>query len=111
MLLALRHRPLLFVQSLSRELVHKRPGTPEASWLDISIEDEGPGIPSEEYAKVFDRFFTSSDRSTANTSGVGLGLSIAKLIVERAGGRIWFDEAFNLGARCVIRLPYNSTVL
>jgi len=84
---------------------------PEASWLHISIEDEGPGIPSEEYAKVFDRFFTSSERSTANTSGVGLGLSIAKLVVERAGGRIGFDETFHQGARCVIRLPYNSTVL
>jgi heavy metal sensor kinase len=84
---------------------------PEASWLDISIEDEGPGIPSEEYAKVFDRFFKSSDRSTANTSGVGLGLSIAKLVVERAGGRIGFDETFHQGARCVIRLPYNSAIL
>ncbi len=84
---------------------------PEASWLDISIEDEGPGIPSEEYAKVFDRFFKSSDRSTANTSGVGLGLSIAKLVVERAGGRIGFDETFHQGARCVIRLPYNSVIL
>jgi signal transduction histidine kinase len=78
---------------------------PEASWLQISIEDEGPGIPSEEYARVFDRFFTSSDHSTANISGVGLGLSIAKLVVDRAGGNIAFDETFRQGARCVIGLP------
>jgi heavy metal sensor kinase len=76
-----------------------------ASWLQASIQDEGPGIPSGEYAKVFDRFFTSSDHSTANISGVGLGLSIAKLVVERAGGLIGFDEDFHRGARCVISLP------
>jgi heavy metal sensor kinase len=81
---------------------------PSASWLQISIQDEGPGIPSGEYAKVFDRFFTSSDHSTANISGVGLGLSIAKLVVERAGGLIGFDEDFHQGARCVIGLPCSS---
>jgi signal transduction histidine kinase len=79
----------------------------QASWLQISIQDEGPGIPSEEYAKVFDRFFTSSDRSTANIGGVGLGLSIAKLVVDRAGGNIAFDETFRQGARCVIGLPFS----
>ena len=78
---------------------------PSASWLQISIEDEGPGIPSVEYGKVFDRFFTSDDNTTANVSGVGLGLSIAKLVVERAGGRIGFDENFHQGARCLISLP------
>jgi heavy metal sensor kinase len=84
---------------------------PEASLLQISIEDEGPGIPSEEYAMVFDRFFTSSDHSTANISGVGLGLSIAKLVVDRAGGKISFDETFRQGARCVIGLPCSSFAL
>jgi heavy metal sensor kinase len=81
---------------------------PSALWLQISIQDEGPGIPSGEYAKVFDRFFTSSDHSTANISGVGLGLSIAKLVVERAGGLIGFDEDFHHGARCLISLPCGS---
>jgi heavy metal sensor kinase len=82
---------------------------PTTSWLQISIVDEGPGIPSEEYAKVFDRFFTGSGHSIAKISGVGLGLSIAKLVVERAGGRIGFDESFRLGARCLIDLPYFSS--
>jgi heavy metal sensor kinase len=82
---------------------------PSTSRLQISIQDEGPGIPAGEYAKVFDRFFTSSNSSTANTSGVGLGLSIAKLIVERAGGRIGFDESFMQGARCFIDLPCISS--
>lgn len=78
---------------------------PNASWLQISIRDEGPGIPQGEYAKVFERFFTSSDHSTANISGVGLGLAISKLIVERSGGHIGFDEHMHQGARCLIDLP------
>jgi signal transduction histidine kinase len=78
---------------------------PAAAWLQISIEDQGPGIPAEEYAKVFDRFFTGSGRSTAKISGAGLGLSIARLVVERAGGSIGFDETFRAGTRCVIALP------
>ena len=84
---------------------------PTSSWLQISIEDEGPGIPSGEYGKVFDRFFTSNDHSTANISGVGLGLSIAKLVIERAGGSIGFDEVSHQGARCVIGLPCSSIAL
>lgn len=39
---------------------------PSPSSLQISVEEEGPGIPPKEYANVFDRFFTSSDHSTAN---------------------------------------------
>jgi signal transduction histidine kinase len=36
---------------------------------------------------------------------VGLGLAIAKLVIERVGGRIWFDEDFHQGAKCLIDLP------
>jgi heavy metal sensor kinase len=75
-----------------------------APWLQISIEDEGPGISPTEYAKVFERFFTNSSQSIADTTGAGLGLSIAKLVIERSGGRIWFDEASHRGARCLIEL-------
>ncbi len=69
------------------------------------IQDEGPGIAAGEHAKVFDRFFTSSDRPTANISGAGLGLAITKLIIERAGGSIKFEENFQQGAKCLIDLP------
>jgi signal transduction histidine kinase len=76
-----------------------------ASSLQITIQDEGPGIAPGEHVKVFDRFFTSSGLAATTTSGVGLGLSIAKLIVERAGGSIRFDEKFHQGAKCLINLP------
>jgi signal transduction histidine kinase len=101
---ALKFSPLDSVVTISFAL-------PSPSSLQISVADEGPGIPPKEYAKVFDRFFTSSDHSTANISGVGLGLSIAKLVVERAGGSIGFDQTFHQGARCVIGLPCSSSTL
>lgn len=82
---------------------------PAESSLQIRIEDEGPGIATGELGKVFDRFFTGTDQSTANISGVGLGLSISKLVVERAGGRIAFDEHFRPGARCLIDVPCVSS--
>ena len=75
------------------------------SSLRICVEDEGPGISPEELTRVFDRFFTGKDHSTANISGVGLGLSISKLVIERADGRIAFDQQFGRGARCLIDLP------
>ena len=82
---------------------------PSASFLRMTVQDEGPGIAPGEHTKIFDRFFTSSGHATANTSGVGLGLSIAKLIVERAGGSIRFDEDFHQGAKCVIDLPLRAS--
>jgi heavy metal sensor kinase len=70
----------------------------------ITVRDEGPGIPSREEEKVFDRFFTSSSPATAQGSGTGLGLSIAKLVVNRAGGRIWFEPGQS-GASCILAIP------
>ena len=78
---------------------------PSTALLQILIQDEGPGIAAGEHARVFDRFFTSSDRPTATISGAGLGLSITKLIIERTGGSIKFDENFQQGAKCLIDLP------
>jgi signal transduction histidine kinase len=81
---------------------------PSASCLRTTIQDEGPGIAPGEHAKVFDRFFTSKADTSARVSGVGLGLSIAKLIIERAGGGIRFDEEIQQGARCIIDLPLHD---
>jgi signal transduction histidine kinase len=82
---------------------------PLASCLQITIRDEGPGIAPGEHVKVFDRFFTSNVKAAVNVSGVGLGLSIAKLIVERTGGCIRFDEKFHHGAKCLIDLPLEAS--
>jgi signal transduction histidine kinase len=82
----------------------ERPGTK----LLLTIQDEGPGIKPSEHEKVFDRFFTSSSSATASHSGAGLGLSIAKLIIDRTGGNIEFDDTVQEGARCTIELSVHA---
>jgi signal transduction histidine kinase len=74
-------------------------------FVELIVQDQGPGISALEYEKVFDRFFTSTSRETATMSGAGIGLSIAKLVVERSGGEIFFDPSTAEGARCIVRLP------
>ena len=76
-----------------------------APFVELRVTDQGPGIRASEHDKVFDRFFTSTSRETASMSGAGIGLSIARLVIERSGGQIFFDPTIEKGARCVIRLP------
>jgi signal transduction histidine kinase len=74
-------------------------------FVELSVQDQGPGISSSEHEKVFDRFFTSANHETAPMSGSGIGLSLAKLVIERNGGEISFDPSVSEGARCIVRLP------
>ena len=76
--------------------------------IQLCVKDEGPGIPDGEYDRVFDRFFTSDSRETAAFSGTGLGLSVAKLVIERLGGSISFDHGLAVGAGCRIELPLSQ---
>ena len=76
----------------------------------IVVEDTGPGIPDENLETVFRRFYTSRPRGAAFGSNSGLGLSIARQIVEAHGGTVIAenrrDETGEIaGARFVIRLP------
>lgn len=77
--------------------------------LQISVEDEGKGIPPDLRERVFDKFFRAirdGDISTHQPSGTGMGLAIAKGIVEAHGGRIWIeDRAQGRGTRIVFTLP------
>jgi signal transduction histidine kinase len=67
--------------------------------LLVSIRDTGPGIPADELPHIFERFYRG-DRSRARTGadGAGLGLSIAKAIVEAHGGQIWVSSEPEKGA-------------
>jgi signal transduction histidine kinase len=74
----------------------------------VCVHDSGPGIPSGEHERVFERFFTGASPQSAAKSGAGLGLSIAKLIIDRNGGGIFFDETAAHGARCCMDLPLHA---
>jgi PAS domain S-box-containing protein len=68
----------------------------------FSISDSGPGIPKEYYEKVFDRFWQAQQ---TKMHGAGLGLAIAKAIVEAHGGKIWVESAVPSGAIFRFTLP------
>jgi signal transduction histidine kinase len=70
----------------------------------VCVSDEGPGIHPNDAPFVFDRFYRSPD-ATKQTKGAGLGLYLAKAIVESHGGRIWIDSEKGKGAQICFSLP------
>ncbi len=78
--------------------------------FEISIEDDGPGIPEEEFERVFVPFFRLEGSRSRTTGGVGLGLSIARTIARGHGGDIELTNLRSGGLRAVIRLPQEPKV-
>ena len=83
----------------ARRRIHVRTSVDAAGTIEVSVADDGPGIPTERIDKVFDSFFTSK------ADGIGLGLSLARTIVEAHGGRIRVENALAGGATFVVTLP------
>ncbi|WP_274627341.1 ATP-binding protein [Arvimicrobium flavum] len=67
----------------------------------FSVEDNGVGIPESIRGRIFESYFTTKPAGV----GTGIGLSISKSIVERHGGKIWFEPAEPSGARFLVELP------
>ena len=70
----------------------------------ICVQDEGPGIPLEDMPRIFNLFYRSNE-AARRTKGAGLGLFLAKAVVEAHGGRIWVDDRVERGARICFSLP------
>jgi len=82
----------------------------DGKYVQIEIEDSGPGIPENKLDAVFDRFYSERPKAEKFGTHSGLGLSISKQIVEAHRGRIWAenrkDEAGNIiGAKFVVQIP------
>jgi signal transduction histidine kinase len=75
------------------------------STYTLQITDTGYGIPSSEQQRLFERFFRSTTASANNVPGTGLGLTIAKTIIERHGGSIGFESTEGKGTTFTISLP------
>lgn len=78
---------------------------PRDEWLEIVVEDTGPGIPPDFLAHVFDRFRQVDSSTTRKHGGLGLGLSIVKHIVELHGGTVRAENGDVRGARITIDVP------
>lgn len=75
---------------------------PAEGGVRFTVQDSGPGIPEESLPRVFDRFWTTR---RDNPTGAGLGLAIARGIVEAHGGRIWAESRPGAGATFRLELP------
>jgi signal transduction histidine kinase len=73
--------------------------------VSVVVEDDGPGISAVDAERVFERFARLDAARSADDGGAGLGLSIARDIVERHGGTLVVDTGYERGARLVITLP------
>jgi len=99
---------------LSNALRHTPPGgtitllawtTPaDSSYIFMSVQDTGMGIAAEELPHIFDRFW-KADRARSRSGGAGLGLAIARRIVDAHGGRIWASSAPGQGTTVAFALP------
>jgi two-component system, OmpR family, osmolarity sensor histidine kinase EnvZ len=85
-----------------RVMVH---GRHASGWLTITIDDDGPGVPTEERENVFRPFYRLDQARNQDEGGTGLGLAIARDIARGHGGDIRLDESPLGGLRAVIRVP------
>lgn len=79
--------------------------TADDKMLEISVEDNGPGIPKEKREEVFKAFFRLDESRNSATGGVGLGLTITRDIVLAHGGRIYMDDSSLGGLKVVLIFP------
>jgi len=80
------------------------------SSITVAIKDQGVGIPKSQQAKMFTKFFRA-DNVAKTIPGSGLGLYVAKSIIENHCGKIWFESTENLGTTFFVRLPTSKNRL
>ena len=74
--------------------------------VEISVTDNGKGIPEEDHDYIFDKFYQSKHQNTIKPQGSGLGLAITKQIVEKHNGKIWAKKGKINGATLVFTIPF-----
>ena len=103
-----RHLEQMLVNLVANAHRHTPPGThivirgcAKPDGVLLQVEDDGPGMPPDVLTHIFDRFY----QGDAAVAGSGLGLTIAKAIVERHGGRIWVESEPGHGTTVFVWLP------
>ncbi|MGC8782286.1 MAG: sensor histidine kinase, partial [Anaerolineae bacterium] len=77
----------------------------EEGFLQVTVTDEGAGISEEDRQRIFDPFYRAARAVGSGIAGVGLGLYIARALVELHGGRLWFDSAVGRGSAFHVTFP------
>lgn len=99
---ALKHTPPAGKVTVKAQEVRKRTRT---SAVEITVTDTGAGIPSEDLEHIFERFYQVDKSRAGKDRGVGLGLTIAKQIVEAHEGTIGIESVRDLGTKITVSLP------
>jgi signal transduction histidine kinase len=77
----------------------------DAQWVRVSVADTGQGIPPQNLAHIFDRFYRVDAARSRDSGGAGLGLAIAKWIAESHGGRVEVASEVGKGSKFTVLLP------
>jgi len=77
-------------------------------YIKVSVMDNGIGIPQEEQGRIFERFYQVEKHMTRKHGGMGLGLSIAREMIEMHGGKIWVESVEGKGSKFMFFLPQNA---
>ncbi len=80
----------------------------EPGGVAFYVSDDGPGIPKDQQARIFERFVQADTSATRKAGGTGLGLAIARMLVERMGGALTVDSVAGEGATFRFSLPLNA---
>lgn len=79
-----------------------------ADTVEVSVRDNGPGIPPEDLPHIFERFYRVDKGRSRDKGGTGLGLSIVKHIVQLHGGRVWAESKQGVGTTFYFTLPLHA---
>lgn len=85
--------------------IHIRARMPQTDFVEASVEDTGIGIKPEDIPKLFKPFSHLESVYTKTTKGIGLGLALAKRLVELHGGKIWVESKYGKGSKFIFTIP------
>lgn len=97
---AVKHAKSRIAISLTLEEIHGQ------DHIVVKVKDDGCGISEKDQEHIFDTFYQTSSSSNSRISGVGLGLPLVKMLVEKHSGNIYVDNGFKEGCCMRVEIPY-----